>query len=110
MGEYYWTVYGSHGEIEIDRDGSVILCKPQFDELGVESEYNEIGRIDLTEEQQAMPKGFVFDILDVGYWTWGGEYEPPRSGLARFQGARGGCRSPAGRYVEDAGGQAALIR
>ena len=60
MGEYYWTVYGSHGEIEIDRDGSVILCKPQFDELGVESEYNEIGRIDLQNEASAND-GFILD-------------------------------------------------
>jgi len=96
MGEYYWTVYGSHGEIEIDRDGSVILCKPQFDELGVESEYNEIGRIDLTEEQQAMPKGFVFDILDVGYWTWGGEYEPPDQGWHDFKAREAAAGHPLG--------------
>ena len=57
---------------------------------------SEIGRIDLTEEQQAMPKGFVFDILDVGYWTWGGEYEPPDQGWHDFKAREAAAGHPLG--------------
>jgi hypothetical protein len=69
-------VFSSNGELVIDAEGKVIVAESKY--------YNDnlknIVRFDLEEYRkyyQGEPAPSSYDILDLGYWTDTGQYEPP---------------------------------
>ena len=69
-------VFGNHGTLIVDTaDGSIA----DYDPNPRSDEYKNIVRVNLDEwrtHYYAEPFGRI-DILDVGYWTDDGKYEPP---------------------------------
>lgn len=69
-----FTVEGSHGSVDVDGEGNVLNA--------YNDAYPDIVRFDVKEfaEFYGHPpttEGRVTDILDIGYWTRDGHYEPP---------------------------------
>ena len=81
-----WTAVGAHGVLSFDSVTGAVLraercacadCAARED--GVTG-YGDIARIDITELAAEFPTaehGGELDILEVGYWTRSGHYEPP---------------------------------
>lgn len=71
------TVYGSHGHIEINLETGDVISIYHYS--GSEGDYSDIVKFDTQEFKQAWPErsgAETFDILDIGYWTASGYYEP----------------------------------
>jgi hypothetical protein len=69
------TVNSSHGTLVIDADGNVVKGSVYDDD-----ELKNIVRFDLEEYRKQYPdepEPSSYDILDLGYWTDQGKYEPP---------------------------------
>jgi len=79
------VISGSWGELEVDPEtGEVLYYYPRYyDADALEGEdYNKIARLDVQEWRETYPNremagDTVHDILDWGYWTVDGVYEPP---------------------------------
>ena len=79
-----FMVRGSHGELDVfASSGEVITYRSETDTCGgpCEGSYAEIARLDVDEWRAAYPGEDVtsgtHDILDFGYWSRDGVYEPP---------------------------------
>lgn len=72
-----YTVCSSNGELKCDRNGVVVECACY---QGGDEYIHRITKIDLDEYKAtygSIPIYNEFDILDIGYWTADGIYEPP---------------------------------
>lgn len=70
------TVHSSNGELVIDESGSVIVDESTYDNDNLKG----IVRFNVKEYKKHYPdepEPGTYDILDLGYWTSDGEYEPP---------------------------------
>jgi hypothetical protein len=70
-------ITGSCGQLVVDPTTGQVLRYIRDRDADDENNYDDIARIDLDEHRRngVYPKNP--DILDVGYWTRGGHYEPP---------------------------------
>ncbi|XUX01228.1 MAG: hypothetical protein TUN42_04360 [Dehalogenimonas sp.] len=71
-------VYSSHGTLAVMDDGSVYRPDYAYDD----NELKDIVKFDIEEYLRAYPDEPLetidsVDILDLGYWTKDGRYEPP---------------------------------
>lgn len=72
------TLHGSHGTAEFDAvTGEFISTQPDYGGDG----YPDIARLHIVEWRAAYPGEDPltsdWDVLDWGYWTRAGQYEPP---------------------------------
>ncbi len=70
-----FRVYGSHGVLVVAAmSGRVLAYEPDGD-----TDYADICFFNVDEWRRAYPGEVptVIDILDIGYWTLDGAYEPP---------------------------------
>lgn len=71
-------VIGSWGTLVVDGStGCILEYEPELDYP--EDDYWHIQRFDLEEYRRHYPSNptGTIDILDIGYWTVSGDYEPP---------------------------------
>ena len=73
-----FTVRGSHGTLTVDaQTGTILRDESEY----ITPDYTDIAGFDITEWKRAYPceriDGQNIDILDFGYWTTSGIYEPP---------------------------------
>lgn len=71
-----FIVRGSHGELEVDGTSGLVVARAKPDA------YRAIVRFHLeewcrTHGQTTPVAAGTIDILDLGYWTGAGQYEPP---------------------------------
>lgn len=77
-----FKVMSSHGYLTVELlGGGVVECIPNHDDEGSSSELLDIRAFDV-EEWKATWKREIgedehVDILDLGFWTKGGDYTPP---------------------------------
>jgi len=70
------TLHGSYGDAHFNEQGFAILADD------TPSEYANIAKLDVAEWRRFYPDESPvdngWDILDWGYWTLAGQYEPAR--------------------------------
>lgn len=87
------TVFGNGGTVEITEDGMPVAWNPSEEvELGEHDGYTDIASFDMAEWREryhyAAGEGpSHIDILDMGFTTDKGYYEPPADGWMMRKGA-----------------------
>lgn len=71
-------VEGSWGRLEVDcQTGNVLKLTDEPEYQTHEIGYRDIVRVDVDKYRATFGKFAGCDILDIGYWTKEGVYEPP---------------------------------
>jgi hypothetical protein len=79
-----FIVYGCGGELTVSASSGHVL---EYDDMGYgDNEYAAIVFVNVDEWRNSHPGDVPdrIDILDLGYWTDTGEYEPPKNDWRRL--------------------------
>ncbi len=79
-----FIVYGCGGELTVSASSGQVL---EYDDMGYgDNEYAGIVFVNVDEWHNSHPGTVLdrIDILDLGYWTESGEYEPPENDWRRL--------------------------